>query len=137
MWVANHYFGKPLAYTGFGGSGKQVRDLLHPADLFSLVKKQVENIENHSGKVFNVGGGPEISTSLAELTTLCQTIVGKKVPVSEEPLSSPVDIPLYISDCSRAATTFDWRPQHSVPGIVEDISHWIQENEATLRPIFN
>ena len=137
MWVANHYFGKPLAYTGFGGRGKQVRDLLHPSDLFSLVKKQVENIENHSGKVFNVGGGPEISTSLAELTTLCQTIVGKKVPVSEEPLSSSVDIPLYISDCSRAATTFDWRPQHSVPGIVEDISRWIQENEAKLKPIFN
>jgi hypothetical protein len=28
------------------------------------MKKQVEDIENHSGEVFNVGGGPEISTSL-------------------------------------------------------------------------
>jgi CDP-paratose 2-epimerase len=137
MWVANHIFGKPLAYKGFGGQGKQVRDLLHPLDLFSLVRKQVENIENHSGEVFNVGGGPEVSTSLAELTTLCQTIVGNKVPVSEETLSSSVDIPWYVSDYSRAAAAFDWRPQHSVPDIVADISRWIQENEAKLRPIFN
>ena len=137
MWVANHCFEKPLTYTGFGGTGKQVRDLLHPADLFSLVKKQLENIDKHSGEVFNVGGGPAISTSLLELTTLCQTIVGNKVPVNEDPASSSVDIPLYISDYSRAAAIFDWLPQHSVPAIVKDISDWIQENEAQLRPIFN
>jgi len=59
------------------------------------------------------------------------------VPVSEEPLSSSVDIPLYISDYRRAAATFDWLPQHSVPAIVADISRWIQENETKLRPIFD
>ena len=27
LWIAHHYFGIPLRYTGFGGTGKQVRDL--------------------------------------------------------------------------------------------------------------
>ena len=34
LWVANHVFGKPLKYTGFGGQGKQVRDLSPPVGLF-------------------------------------------------------------------------------------------------------
>jgi len=25
LWVLRHYFGKPLAYIGYGGAGKQVR----------------------------------------------------------------------------------------------------------------
>jgi CDP-paratose 2-epimerase len=136
MWVANHHFKKPLKYTGFGGKGKQVRDLLHPLDLFSLVKKQIDKIDDISGQVFNVGGGPEVSTSLSELTELCQAVVGNTVPISEEPLSSPVDIPLYISDYSRAATTFEWRPQYSVKTIVVEISRWIRENETDLKIIF-
>src|SRR5207253_150096 len=38
-WIAHHYFKKPLEYTGFGGQGKQVRDLLHPLDLFDLIQR--------------------------------------------------------------------------------------------------
>jgi len=33
MWVAHHYFNVPVRYIGFGGEGKQVRDLLHIQDL--------------------------------------------------------------------------------------------------------
>ena len=36
LWVARHVFGCPLRYIGFGGQGKQVRDLLHVEDLFQL-----------------------------------------------------------------------------------------------------
>lgn len=32
-WVARHVFGGPLSYIGYGGSGKQVRDILHIEDL--------------------------------------------------------------------------------------------------------
>ena len=37
FWVARHLLGLPLRYTGFGGLGKQVRDLLHIDDLFALI----------------------------------------------------------------------------------------------------
>lgn len=136
LWVANHYFKQPLKYTGFGGTGKQVRDLLHPRDLFSLIKKQTVQLEQQSGNVFNVGGGSEISTSLLELTNLCQGVVGNNVSVEQEAESPSVDIPLYISDYSQAAKTFDWRPQYPVSAIVGDIFQWIRGNEAQLRDIF-
>jgi len=41
VWVAHHLFGRPLRYTGFGGTGKQVRDLLGPEDLYTLVRRQL------------------------------------------------------------------------------------------------
>lgn len=136
LWVANHFFRKPLKYIGFGGQGKQVRDLLHPADLFSLIKKQLARADKCAGEVFNVGGGQEISTSLLELTALCREVVGNRVPIAEEPQTSPVDIPLYISDYGKAARAFDWQPQRPVRTIVEDIANWLRENEAQLKAIF-
>ena len=57
LWVARHYFGRPLRYTGFGGQGKQVRDILHVHDLFDLLLLQLEAPERWDGRVYNVGGG--------------------------------------------------------------------------------
>ena len=136
LWVANHHFGKPLRYTGFGGQGKQVRDLLHPADLLALVRAQIEALPRHSGEVFNIGGGREVSTSLAELTALCRQVVGREVPVASHPDSPAVDIPLYISDSARARAAYGWAPTRSVQSIVEDIHRWMCANEGALRPIF-
>lgn len=136
LWVANHYFGKPLKYTGFGGGGKQVRDLLHPADLFALIEKQFARVDECSGEVFNVGGGRDVSTSLLELTGLCREVVGRDVPVAEDAQTSPVDIPLYISDYAKAARFFDWRPTRSTRAIVEDVHRWLRDNENDLRSVF-
>ncbi len=63
-WLLSHHFGKPLTYIGFGGSGKQVRDLLHVDDLVDLVDEQLGAPESWSGAVANVGGGRECSLSL-------------------------------------------------------------------------
>lgn len=136
LWVAHHFYRQPLRYTGFGGKGKQVRDLLHPLDLFLLLQKQMAKIEEYSGAVFNVGGGREVSTSLLELTALCRKVTGNEVPIEIEPQTSTVDIPLYISDYQKAAQIFSWRPARSVEMIVEDIFRWLQDHEAQLRPLF-
>ena len=40
-WMLAHHFGSPLTYIGFGGEGKQVRDLLHVEDLVDLVERQL------------------------------------------------------------------------------------------------
>jgi CDP-paratose 2-epimerase len=136
LWVAHHYFGKPLRYTGFGGTGKQVRDLLHPLDLYDLVARQVVSFDNVTGRIFNVGGGVTVSTSLQELTTLCEQVTGNTVAMSHDTTTSPVDIPLYISDCRKVGETFDWQPQRRVADIVHEIAAWLRENETQLRPLF-
>ena len=43
LWVARHYFGRSLRYTGFAGKGLQVRDLLHSDDLCDLVRRQLQS----------------------------------------------------------------------------------------------
>jgi CDP-paratose 2-epimerase len=75
-WMLAHHFGQPLRYIGFGGSGKQVRDLLHVEDLVDLLALQLEDPEHWDGVTVNVGGGRPCSLSLLETTALCAEITG-------------------------------------------------------------
>ena len=43
LWLAAHYFRRPLLYIGFGATGKQVRDFLHIEDFCDLIVDQVRN----------------------------------------------------------------------------------------------
>jgi len=137
LWVAHHFFKKPLKYTGFGGKGKQVRDLLHIDDLIHLVEKQIESSDCHRGTSFNVGGGPEGAVSLLELTRICQEITGNSVFLGSETDSSAVDIPWYVSDTSKAQMEFGWRPKKTIKDIVSDIHEWLKINEEQLKSLFS
>jgi CDP-paratose 2-epimerase len=135
LWAANHIFKKPLSYMGFGASGKQVRDILHPSDLFSLLCKQAENLSAKCD-VFNVGGGRNSSVSLKELTELCQEVSGAQVSIANHPATNSVDIPLYLSDSRKVKSAYDWKPTYSPREIVTDICGWLKENYESLKPIF-
>jgi CDP-paratose 2-epimerase len=132
LWVARHYFGRPLKYTGFGGKGLQVRDLLHPEDLCELVSRQLESWAQISGHTFNIGGGRSGSVSLQEFTALCQETLGRKVPIAEDPASSSVDVPWYMTDHAKATALLDWAPRRRPKQIVEDIAEWVRGNESHL-----
>ena len=136
MWAANHVLGKPLRYIGFDGAGKQVRDLLHPDDLLDLLRRQLDDVERCSGRVFNAGGGRKGSVSLRELTDICRQASGSEVPMSSEPRTSPVDIPVYISDHSRATQELGWRPAWTPQEMIVEIVGWVRANEDRLRPVF-
>jgi CDP-paratose 2-epimerase len=136
LWVANHYFGLPLNYKGFGGKGKQVRDVLHPLDLVALLSKQIEKPKYWNGEPFNMGGGRLLSVSLQELTGLCRGIVGRSVAIGGTENTERVDVPLYLTDYSKAQRCFDWRPQRDIATIVSEIAEWVRSNEGALRPIF-
>src|ERR1700687_5441384 len=45
LWVASHLFGRGLGYIGFGGQGKQVRDVLHIDDLGDLIDIQLRDLD--------------------------------------------------------------------------------------------
>jgi CDP-paratose 2-epimerase len=135
LWVARHYFGRSLKYTGFGGKGLQVRDLLHPDDLCDLVRRQLQSWNVVSGRTFNVGGGRPGSVSLQEFTGLCQDATGRKVAITADPATSPVDIPWYVTDHAQVTTHLNWAPLRSPKQIVHDITDWIRANESSLAPI--
>lgn len=137
LWVARHYFGRPLRYTGFGGHGKQVRDILHVRDLFDLVQLQLEEPELWDGRVYNIGGGVEMSISLRELTEICVREIGRTVPIASIPETSDVDLRIYVTDASKAEADFGWRPTHSPTQIVRDIRVWIEGFPESLQNILN
>ena len=136
LWVANHYFRRSLQYIGYGGHGKQVRDLLHPSDLFALLEIQAGEIQAHAGEVYNVGGGLGISTSLLEYTRLCEEITGNRIDIGSVPETSRVDVPYYVGDSTKAEAAFAWKPEKTVRDIVEDIHRWLQEEHEQVEAIF-
>ncbi|GEO81744.1 NAD-dependent epimerase/dehydratase family protein [Pararhodospirillum oryzae] len=136
LWAARHLFGGPLAYMGFGGEGRQVRDLLHVADLYDLVTLQVADLDRHAAGVFNVGGGPSVSVSLAELSDLCAHRVGRRVEIGCRPETAPADIPYYVTDIQEVEAATGWRPRRTVDMILDDIFAWLRASEAPLRLIF-
>ena len=137
-WMLEHYFGRPLRYIGFGGTGKQVRDLLHVDDLTDLVDEQLADIGRWAGATVNVGGGRGCSLSLVETTDLCRELTGNEVPIEPDPETRPGDVPVYISDCARLAARSDWRPQRDARTILADIHAFIDANadniDAVLGP---
>ena len=136
LWVANHYFNKTLNYTGFGGLGLQVRDLLHPLDLFNLIDKQMMKNEISHANIFNVGGGLACSTSLKELTAICEKVTGNKILIGSNPDTLKVDIPFYISDNKKVEKYYGWIPTKTTENIVKDIYQWLQDEKEKVKWIF-
>ena len=128
----SHHFGRPLAYLGYGGQGKQVRDFLHVADLCGLLLEQVEHFDAWDGWVGNVAGGVENSASLLELTNLCREITGNSVPLERVPANRPNDLRLFIGDCARLHQRTPWRPRRPVRDILSDTARWVAQNETAL-----
>jgi CDP-paratose 2-epimerase len=132
-WLLSHLFDRPLTYIGYGGSGKQVRDLLHVDDLVDLVDEQLGDQERWSGTVANVGGGRECSLSLLETTELCRELTGNEVPIGTETETRPGDVPVYLSDCGRLHSLTSWRPRRGARDVLADLLAWSSEYEDELR----
>lgn len=135
LWLARHLFGGALSYMGFGGEGRQVRDILHIADLYDLIRIQVEKIEQYNGRTFNVGGGNRTSVSLAELTGLCRDLTGREIDIASDPETRPADVPYYVTDNAAIGEAAGWKPQRTVETILQDILDWLKDNRAQLEPL--
>jgi len=135
LWVAGHFFRRPLSYIGFGGQGKQVRDFLHVADLCSLLVDQIEHFDRYEGQTWNVGGGYDHSLSLAETTRLCKEITGNEIPIGSIEENRPADVRIYVTDASKISAVNQWRPLKSGVDTISDIFKWLREEESRLRQL--
>ncbi len=135
FWMLAHHFRRPLQYIGFGGQGKQVRDLLHVEDLVDLLAEQLLAPAHWDGTRLNTGGGRDCSLSLRETTALCAEITGHRVQVGATAEPRPGDIPVYISDCAALATYSDWRPRRGAREVLADVHDWILRHESSLKAV--
>jgi CDP-paratose 2-epimerase len=127
-WMLHHVFARPLNYIGYGGTGKQVRDLLHVEDLVELIDEQLLHPQHWSGMIANVGGGRERSLSLCETTEICRELTGTRIEIGRTTAPRPGDVPVYISDCSRLYGRTEWRPARSGEQTLRDIFEWVAAN---------
>jgi len=135
LWVLSHHFGRPLSYIGYGGMGKQVRDILHIDDLCDLVIEQLSSFERWDGWVGNVSGGLNNSASLQELTTYCQEATRSKIEIGSVSANRPGDLRIYIGDCANLFSRTTWRPKRNVRTIVQDISEWVRKQSESLKSL--
>lgn len=126
-WINGHLRRSRLCYIGFGGSGKQVRDALHPGDLSALLNRQVRCERSGGQRVYTVGGGSKNSMSLAELTAWCDMRFGPHVPVADL-IPRPYDIPWVVMDNSAAESDFGWRPDIPMESLLTQIACHAERN---------
>jgi CDP-paratose 2-epimerase len=131
-WAMSHHFRRPLSYIGYGGSGKQVRDLLHIDDLVDLVQLQLLDPDHWRGRTDNVGGGRAGSLSLLETTAICQELTGNVVPMTHVAENRPGDVPCYLTDATQLYGHTDWRPRRDPRKILTDTVQWLVEHDQVV-----
>ena len=134
FWIYNWLLSKPLSFIGYGGEGKQVRDLMHPDDLGLLLLKQLSYGKNDNKKpwILNAGGGLEGSFSLRELNDYCKNRFNTGKIIGSEKITRPFDLPFYATDNTLAHQAWDWRPTKTGIEILDEIANWAEKNKVLI-----
>ena len=123
-WVA-HFLrqalkGEPLTIYG---DGKQVRDLLFVEDLIDAMLRVQENMAITAGEAFNIGGGPQNSTSLVELISEIEALTGSSVVVNHGP-ERLADQRWFVADTSKIRNLLGWSPRISIREGLRALQKW-------------
>jgi CDP-paratose 2-epimerase len=130
-WINAWLRRQPLAYTGFGGSGYQVRDCLHPRDLVGLLRKQTAGGAGGRDRVINLGGGSANAVSLAVVSAWCAERFGVH-QVAMGPGERRFDVPWLVMDSTRAREVWGWQPETTLHEIMEEIALHAEQNPGWL-----
>jgi CDP-paratose 2-epimerase len=132
-WIHSFVEQQPLKYIGFGGSGHQVRDCMHPRDLVSVMIKQFnEPLKTNKPRTLNFSGGIDNSMSLKQLSNWCNENISRNV-VESANADRPFDIPWMVLDERKAQQVWDWTPQTSIGNILNEINHFALNNKDWLK----
>lgn len=134
FWIHSWVHGEPLKYIGFGGTGHQVRDCLHPEDLLSLVLRQVRCGLSGADlpRVVNVGGGLASATSLKQLSEWCEAEFGHR-EVAADHSPRPFDLPWVVLNASKAEEVWGWKPEKEAVHVFNEIAVHARTHPEWLR----
>jgi CDP-paratose 2-epimerase len=115
------------------GDGYQVRDALFIDDAVNAWLAALDNVEHISGRVFNLGGGPENATSLLEAIGCIGELQGRQ-PRLNFAEWRPGDQPWYVSDIRAISAALGWTPQVKLHDGLRALHSWLSERFATPQP---
>ncbi|MCU1383609.1 MAG: NAD-dependent dehydratase [Acidobacteria bacterium] len=116
------------------GDGLQVRDLLYVDDLVDAMTRAQANINTMAGEAFNIGGGPERSTSLVELIAVLTALHGRPVALEFDAWRE-ADQRYYVSDTRKFSDATGWAPRVSVPEGVRALHTWLTQVRTLPTPV--
>lgn len=137
FWLHRYLHRGSLRMIGFGGGGHQVRDCLHPRDLWELIERQIAvGADASIPIVCNASGGIDSSFSLAELTRWCEERWGpqngkpegvghrrnQQVVIDRDPSTRLYDCPWIVLDSSLARNNWDWYPRIGLQEILNEVA---------------
>ena len=106
------------------GDGSVTRDFFYVTDLVEAFIKVAFRKQPTEHRVFNVGGGREIS--LLQLVRLVEETVGRKAEVDFQ-AARPFDAPRVLLDTRLAEDELDWRPTVSLQEGLARTWHWMSQ----------
>lgn len=110
------------------GSGKQVRDVLHAADMKRLYFMAAEQIAQVRGQAFNIGGGMENSLSLRELFALLERLLDVTLTFRQLPPRES-DQRVFVANIDKARTMLGWTPEVGAEAGVARMIEWLSRQQ--------
>jgi CDP-paratose 2-epimerase len=127
-WVHSWVQKRPLRYIGFEGKGLQTRDFLHPQDLVSALKKQMDQSSRGQKPIIsNFSGGLNSARSLLEMSNWCENRFGSH-DVTSDLSPRAFDTPWLVLDSEQAQKEWDWKPETSFEEIIGEIAQHAEKN---------
>ena len=126
-WINAHLRRRPMRYLGFSGTGKQVRDALHPRDLAALLDVQMRQTRAGGQRIYTAGGGPQNAMSLAQLTAWCDARF-RPHAVATDLNERPYDIPWVVMDNGDCERHFAWQPDTPMAALLEEVASHAEAN---------
>jgi CDP-paratose 2-epimerase len=131
-WINSWLHRRPLRYIGFGGTGHQVRDCLHPRDLLPALQQQLAAPKvDATERIANFSGGVRSATSLRQLSDWCAAKIGAHT-VGADPTPRAFDIPWMVLDSAKAQRRWRWQPATPTAEILEEILAHARANPGWL-----
>jgi CDP-paratose 2-epimerase len=110
----------------------QVRDVLFVEDLVDAFLLAHANVDRLAGQAFNIGGGPNNTTSLLELLKLIGDL-NKAVPDVCFDEWRVGDQQYYVSNTRKFREATGWSPRVSVRQGVKRLYEWLLQNREGRR----
>lgn len=110
------------------GNGKQVRDVLFVTDLIEAYNLAIKNIDQTSGKVYNIGGGRNNSISVwMEFKPMLEKLFDTSINADFGKWRSG-DQRIFISDIRKAKNDFGWKPKTDIKTGLNILYNWVKQN---------